>query len=344
MPKPLDQQVVVLTGASSGIGRAAALQFGEAGATVVLAARNEEALREVATLIEQGRGRSLVVPTDVADWGQVQHLAETAVSTFGRIDTWVNNAGISVYATAEATDVEETQQIMQTNFMGVVHGVSAVLPIMRAQGYGTIINVGSVESQRALPLQAAYGASKHAVKGYTESLRMEQMHEKSGINVTLIMPSGINTPLFNHARSKTGYKPMPVPPVYTPELAGQSIVQAAQAPQRDIYVGGAGFIFGLMQKINPALVDRIMTAGGSMYRLQTSDEPYSGPDNLNQTVGGTGRVEGDFAALTKPSLYTPLFEFAPRWVRRLVTLAIPAAVIAVIRGRQKSGSRKRKRR
>jgi short-subunit dehydrogenase len=342
MVRPLNQQIVVITGASSGIGRSAALQFGEAGATVVLAARNEEALRKVANLIDQRGGRSLVVPTDVTDWGQVQHLAETTVDTFGRIDTWVNNAGVSVYATAEQTEVEETQRIIQTNFMGVVHGVSAVLPIMRAQGYGTIINVGSVESQRALPLQAAYGASKHAVKGYTEALRMEQMYEKSGVNVTLIMPSGINTPLFNHARSKTGYKPMPVPPVYTPELAGQAIVRAAQAPQRDIYVGGAGFFFWLLQKISPALVDRLMITGGSMYRLQTSNDPYTGPDNLYQPVGGTGRVEGDFESLTKPSMYTPAFEFTPRWIRSIAALAIPAAVVAVITGRQGRDMKKRR--
>jgi NADP-dependent 3-hydroxy acid dehydrogenase YdfG len=138
MPKPLDQQIVVITGASSGIGRSAALQFGEAGATVVLASRNEEALSVVANLIDQSRGRSLVVPTDVGDWDQVQHLAQTVVDRFGRIDTWVNNAGVSVYATAEETEVEETQRIMQTNFMGVVHGVSAVLPIMKAQGYGQL--------------------------------------------------------------------------------------------------------------------------------------------------------------------------------------------------------------
>jgi short-subunit dehydrogenase len=339
MPKPLDQQIVVITGASSGIGRSAALQFGEAGATVVLASRNEEALRVVANLIDQSRGRSLVVPTDVGDWDQVQHLAQTVVDRFGRIDTWVNNAGVSVYATAEETEVEETQRIMQTNFMGVVHGVSAVLPIMKAQGYGTIINVGSVESQRALPLQAAYGASKHAVKGYTETLRMEQMYENSGVNVTLIMPSGINTPLFNHARSKTGYKPMPVPPVYKPELAAQAIVRAAQEPQRDIYVGGVGFSFWQLQKLSPALVDRLMITGGSMYRLQTSNEPYSGPDNLEHPVSGVGRVEGDFDSLTKPSIYTPVFEFTPRRIRALAALALPAAAFAVLSGRRKTEKR-----
>jgi short-subunit dehydrogenase len=342
MVKPLNQQIIVITGASSGIGRSAALQLGEAGATVVLAARNEEALRDVANQIDQLGGRSLVVPTDVSDWGQVQHLAQTAVDTFGRIDTWVNDAGVSVYATAENTEVEETQRIMQTNFMGVVHGVSAVLPVMRAQGYGTIINVGSVESQRALPLQAAYGASKHAVKGYTESLRLELMYEKSGINVTLIMPSGINTPLFNHARSKTGYKPMPVPPAYKPELAGQAIVRAAAAPQRDIYVGGAGFAFWLLQKISPAAADRFMITGGAMYRLQISNDPYTGPDNLDQPVPGKGRVEGDFPQLTKPSMYTPIFEFTPRWMRTAAAMAIPAAAFAIFNGRRDRNTKTRR--
>ncbi len=343
MPKPLDQQVVVITGASSGIGRATAQKFGEAGATVVLAARNEEALRQAAKEVEASGGRSLVVLTDVGDWTQVQQLAEITVDTFGRIDTWVNDAGVSVYATAEETTVEETQQIMQTNFMGVVHGCTAVLPIMKAQGYGTIINVGSVESQRALPLQAAYGASKHAVKAYTETLRMEQMYEKTGVDVTLILPSGINTPLFNHARSKTGHKPMPVPPAYPPELAARAIVQAAQAPQRDIYVGGAGFFFWLMQKLSPALVDRFMITGGAMYRLQTSPDPYTGPDNLEHPVPGTGRVEGDFAAITKPSLYTPLFELTPRLVRNGLSVGIPAAIVALIARRRRDQKRRSRR-
>lgn len=330
MPRPLGEQVVVITGASSGIGRETAIQFGRAGTAVFLAARNEEALYEVASIINEVGGLAQVVPTDVTDWSQMQRLATRAIEAFGRIDTWINNAGISIYATTEDTTVEEAEQIIRTNFMGVVHGVSAVLPHMKRQGYGTIINVGSVESQRALPLQSVYAASKHAVKGYTEALRLEQMYEKTGVQVTLVMPAGINTPLFNHARSKVGVKPMPVPPAYKPELAARAIVRAAESQQRDVYVGGAGFLFGLLQKLNPALLDRIMILRGSMFRMQTSDQPDDGQDNLFEPMPGDGRVHGDFGSITKRSLYTPLIELSPKWLRKAAMFIVPTGALVAL--------------
>lgn len=326
MAKPIHEQVVVITGASSGIGRETALQFAKAGAAVVITARNEEALQNVADQITEQGGRVLVVPADVGQWAQVQQVAKEAIDTFGRIDTWVNNAGISLYATAEETSVEEAQQIIQTNFLGVVHGVSAALPYMRQQKQGTIINVGSVESQRALPLQSLYAASKHAVKGYTEALRMEQKAAKSGIEVTLVLPAGINTPLFNHARSKVGVKPMPAPPAYQPELVAQAILSAGQFPQRDVYVGGASFMFWLLQRLSPALLDRMMIANKALFKLQTTEEPDDGKDNLYQHLPGTGRVHGDFQSITKPSMYTPIFETGPAW-KRFLALILPAFVV-----------------
>lgn len=337
MHRPLNEQVVVITGASSGIGRETARQFGAAGAQVVLAARNEQALLEAAIEIELAGGKAVAIPTDVTDQEQVEQLAQTAVQKFGRIDTWVNNAGISVYATADETSEEEAQRIMQVNFFGVVNGVNAALPHMKAQGGGTIINVGSVESKRALPLQAVYAASKHAVRGYTDALRMEQMHARTGVKVTLIMPSGINTPLFDHARSKTGLKPRPVAPVYEPELVARAIVSAAASPQRDITVGGGGFMLGLINKISPGLLDRIMTTGGMFFRMQLTKQPASGRDNLFHHSPGSGRVRGDFGKETKRSFYTPIFELAPRVVRSAAVLAVPVAVaisvLARMRGR-----------
>jgi NAD(P)-dependent dehydrogenase (short-subunit alcohol dehydrogenase family) len=337
MHRPLNEQVVVVTGASSGIGRETARHFGRAGAQVVLAARNEQALLEAAIEIELAGGKALAVPTDVSDAEQVRHLARTAVEKYGRIDTWVNNAGISVYATADETTEEEAQRVMQVNFFGIVNGVNAVLPYMKAQGGGTIINVGSVESKRALPLQAVYAASKHAVRGYTDALRMEQMHARTGVKVTLIMPSGINTPLFDHARSKTGLKPRPVPPVYEPDLVARSIVSAAASPQRDITVGGGGFMLGLMNKISPGLLDRIMTTGGMFFRMQLTKQPASERDNMFHFLPGSGRVRGNFGKETKRSFYTPVFELAPRLVRGVAMLAVPVvvavSVLARMRGR-----------
>jgi short-subunit dehydrogenase len=339
MAKPLNEQVVVITGASSGIGRAAAFEFVKEGATVVLTARNEIALRDVASRIEQGGGRCLVIPADVSDPQQVRDVAQIARDTFGRIDTWVNNAGVSVYATAEETTVEEARQIMNVNFLGVVHGVTAALPFMKQQGEGTIINVGSVESQIALPLQAVYAASKHAVKGYTDALRMEQNYEKSGIKVVLILPAGINTPLFNHARSKMGVKPQPIPPAYPPELAARAIVNAAKSPQREIYVGGSGFFFWLMQRINPALVDRMMTTGGTGFKAQQSDQLDDMTDNLYEPVAEAGRIHGDYEGMTKRSFYTPVFELAPRWLRRALMLSVTGAILGRFVARKRAPAR-----
>jgi short-subunit dehydrogenase len=338
MPESVRNQVVVITGASSGIGRATALKFGKAGAKVVLAARNEIALHEVARQVEEAGGQALAVQTDVAHWEQVKRLADTAVETFDRIDTWVNNAGVGIYATAEETSPEEAQQLMQINFMGVVHGVTAALPYMKRQGNGTIINVGSVESMRALPYHSVYSASKHAVKGYTEALRMELEREKSGIHVTLVMPAGINTPFFNHARSKLGYKPMPAPPAYSPELVASAIVSAAQHPQRDIYVGGASFLFGFLERLNPTLTDKMMTTGGAMFRLQRTNEPDNGLDILYEPSIGTGRIEGDFGHITKPSMYTPIFELMPKWLSSAISVGVPLALGIALVSRQQSES------
>ncbi|MBA3867617.1 MAG: SDR family oxidoreductase [Anaerolineae bacterium] len=299
MTPHLRDQVVVITGASSGIGRATALRFGKTGAKIVLAARNVVGLQEVADEIRLLGSDALVVPTDVAEWAQVEHLAHSAMAAFGRIDTWVNDAGVGVYATAEETSVEETHQVMQTNFMGMVHGVKAALPYMEKQHSGTIINVGSVESQMALPFNSAYAASKHAIKGYTEALRMELDNAQSGINVTLIMPAAMNTPFFNHALSKLGVLPRPAGPVYQPESVAEAIVYAAEHPQRDVYVGGGGKLFGMMERISPALTDKVMTAGGTMFRAQESERPDNGETTLFGTIPETGRVSGDFDHLVQ---------------------------------------------
>ena len=301
MTTVLNAQVVVITGASSGIGRAAALLFAQHNAKVVLAARNVVALEEVADSIHDlgNQAEVLVVPTDVGDWEQVQRLAEQTVNAFGRIDTWVNDAGVGVYATAADTSLEEMHQVIQTNFMGVVHGVKAALPYMQAQHRGTIINIGSVESQISLPYNSAYAASKHAIKGYTEALRMELEHAKSGIDVTLIMPAAINTPFFNHALSKLGVIPRPAGPVYEPELVAEAIVYAAQHPQRDVTVGGGGKLMQVMKRAAPNLTDKVMTAGGAMFRAQESDKPDNGTTTLFNTIPETGRVSGDFDHLVK---------------------------------------------
>lgn len=312
MTIPLKEQTVVITGASSGIGREAALRFAGKGAAVVLAARNETALRDVAQQIQKEGGRAHVAVTDVSNWREVQRLAQEAVNWFGRIDTWVNNAAVSEYATVEQMTVEEIERIVCVNLMGQIHGMKAALEQMKRQKGGTMINVASVLAERSVPYQAAYCATKHGIKGFTEALRLELEHVKSPIKVTLILPSSINTPLFENARSKIGVLPNPIPPIYHPKIVADAIVFAAEHPRRTIVVGGAGKIMELLERINPALVDRYMLSGGRMFKSQRTNRPDNQHDNLFEPIQGKGSVTGSFNKKSKSrSLYTNFFELHP---------------------------------
>lgn len=310
--KPIAEQVVVVTGASSGIGRASALAFGKRGARVVLAARNLEALETLAQEIEAGGGQAHVLVTDVAEWDQVQRLADEAVERFGRIDTWLNDAGINEHASVEDMTVEEIGRIIQVNLMGQVHGMKAALGVMRRQRSGTIINMGSAASSRAVPLHAAYVASKHAVAGFTDSLRMELMHENMPINVTLIQPGFIDTPLFLNARSKLGGQSRPIPPIYAPEVVADAILFAAQHRRRNIVVGAQAAAGIFLNKLSPSLVDRLMVARGAAFRLQKENRPDDGIDNLFEPSRGTGSAHGHWGKeALQSSWYTRHLEYYP---------------------------------
>jgi short-subunit dehydrogenase len=331
MPRPIRDQIVVITGASSGIGRETALMFGERGATVVLAARNETALASVAKEVERIGGRASAVVTDVARWEQVERLARQAAERFGRIDTWVNNAGVSAYATVEELTVAEIERVIQVNLLGEIYGMKAALPYLKRQGHGTIINVASALAERAVPLQAAYCASKHGIKGFTEALRLELAREQSGITVTLIEPSSINTPLFTHARSKMGVAPMPIPPIYEPRVVAEAILFAAEHSRRTIVAGGAGKLITVMQRISPVLLDRYMLQGDRMVKAQKTDRPDDGRDNLDAPMPGNGRTTGDFGEQAKAvSPYTRSLEQYPNRVRALLGAGL-VGLIAVAR-------------
>ncbi len=332
MPRPISDQIIVITGASSGIGRETALTFGERGAAVVLAARNETALESVAKEVERTGGRAHAVITDVAVWEQVERLARQAVERFGRIDAWVNNAGISTYATVEDLTVAEIERVIQVNLLGQIYGMKAALPYLKRQGQGTIINVASALAERAVPLQAAYCASKHGIKGFTEALRLELAREQSGITVTLIEPSSINTPLFTHARSKMGVKPMPIPPIYEPRVVAEAILFAAEHPRRTIVAGGAGKLMTVMQRISPALLDRYMLQGDRMVTQQKTDQPDDGRDNLDAPMPGSGMTTGDFGQQAKAiSPYTRYLEQYPNRVGALLAAGFVGAVSLVRR-------------
>ncbi len=266
-PKPLGEQVVVITGASSGIGRKAAWMLAEKGASVVLAARNEAALHEAARQVTERGGRALVVPTDVSDKAQVESLAAQAVAHYGRIDTWVNNAAVSMYAYLRTQPVEDIERVFAVNVLGTIHGCRAAIPHLSQNGGGTLINLGSILSERAIPLQGIYCASKHAVKGFTEALRMELDHEKIPINVTLVKPAVIDTPFYTQAKSLMGRRPRAVPPIYDVSVAAGAVVSACeQVPPRDLcrrLGGGTGGVAAAIP-VTPGHGDEAL---GRLFRL-----------------------------------------------------------------------------
>ena len=331
MGKPLAQQVVVITGASQGIGRETALQLAECRAAVVMAARNEEALAELARQVERIGGQAEAVVTDVANPDDVVRLAERAVARFGRIDTWVNNAGVSIYAPAEQLEPKEMERLIRVNLLGLMYGCWAAIPHLRRAGGGTIVNVGSALSDRAIPLQSAYVASKHGVAGFSESLRLEMLEDDSKIDVVLIMPSSMNTPLFRFARSKLGLEPMPVPPIYEPRVVAEAIRYAAEHGGREIVVGGWGKLLTVAQWLSPSLLDRYMLQGRRAWKQQETSRPDAAQDNLFDPSTGPGSTTGEFGAGSKStSLYTTHLELHPTR-KRVAVAGLFLAMLALIR-------------
>jgi short-subunit dehydrogenase len=255
--KPLSQQVMVITGASSGIGLVTTRLAAREGAKLVLVSRNEESLSRLKAEIEETGGEVIIIAADVSREDEMRRVAREAIARFGRFDTWVNNAGVSIYGKIVEIPLEDQRKLFDTNFWGVVIGSSIAAQHLRGHG-GAIINIGSVVSDRAMPLQGTYSASKHAVKGFTDSLRMELEQENLPVAVTLIKPAAIDTPYTEHARNYMETEPKFPPPVYAPELVAKAILYSATHPVRDVYVGGASRAISTLGKLMPRLVDKVM--------------------------------------------------------------------------------------
>jgi NAD(P)-dependent dehydrogenase (short-subunit alcohol dehydrogenase family) len=279
-------QTVVITGASAGIGRAAARLFGQRGDRVALIARGRAGLEGAVRDVERAGGTALAVPADVADFTLVDRAATEIEDAFGPIDVWVNVAFASVFAPFAETTPEEFRRVTEVTYLGFVHGTMAALARMRPRDHGAIVQVGSALGARSIPLQSAYCGGKHAINGFTESLRCELRHDKSNVHVTVVQMPAVNTPQFSWVRSRLPRHPQPVPPIYQPEVAARGIVYAADHPRRKQYfVGATTAATILANRVAPALLDRYLARTG--YDSQQTGEPEPiRPDNLWEPVDG----------------------------------------------------------
>ena len=317
--KRIEDQVVVITGASSGIGLATAKMAAELGARVVLAARDPEGLASARVEIEGAGGRAITVIADVANFAEVRTIAQRATEAFGGFDTWVNNAGLSIYGPIEEVPVEDARRLFDVNYWGIVHGSLTAIAHLKDHG-GALINLGSVVSDRAIPLQGHYSASKHAVKAFTDALRMEIEKEEAPVSITLIKPGAIDTPFPEHARNYMEAEPKHPPPVYDPSVVAEAILFCAEHARRDLIVGGGGKMTAAMDNV-PRVADRYMRA--TMFDGQKLRKPsrHERDDSLYEPQGG-GRERGNYPDMVrKRSLYT-----MTSMHRRVATFLSAAAV------------------
>ena len=298
--KRLQDQVVVITGASSGIGLATARMAAARGARLVLAARNDDALRQLVDEISAGGGRAIHVDADVGSEPDVRRIGDAALRAFGAFDTWVNNAGVSIYGRALEIPIDDMRRLFETNFWGVIYGSRVACEHLRTHG-GALISVGSEVSDKAVPLQSVYSASKHAVKGWTDALRMELEYARAPISVTLIKPAAIDTPYTQHAKNYLPDQPKHAPPVYAPESVAEAILYAAETPVRDLFVGGGAKFVAAMDKWAPRLGDRFVEH--LIIPGTHSGRPRRGRDALYEP-GDDLRERGDYPGIVRKSIYT----------------------------------------
>jgi NAD(P)-dependent dehydrogenase (short-subunit alcohol dehydrogenase family) len=293
-------QVVVVTGASAGVGRATVRELARGGARIGLLARGADGLAGAKLDVESLGGEALACPTDVADPDQVENAAAAVERAFGPIDVWVNNAMVSVFSPVLEMTSEEYRRVTEVTYLGVVHGTLAALRRMKPRDRGVIVQVGSALAYRSIPLQSAYCAAKHAVLGFTESLRTELLHDGSHVRLTVVHLPAVNTPQFDWVESRLPRRPQPVPPIYQPEVAARAICWAARHPRRELWVGLPTVAAIIGDKLAPGLLDRYLAMRG--YNSQQTDEPADPtlPNNLWHPLEGDFGAHGGFSDRAKP--------------------------------------------
>jgi NAD(P)-dependent dehydrogenase (short-subunit alcohol dehydrogenase family) len=291
--KPLSRQVVVIAGGSYGLGRAIAAAAARRGAAVAVGARGQDGLEGAVRDVEAAGSSALALETDVSDRQQVQTLADRTVERFGRIDTWIANGMVTVYAEAHRLEDEELRRVFDVNFFGGVYGYWAALPYLR-DSRGTFVQIASALSYRGIPLQAAYCSTKAALRTFFETARVEQRKAGSGVDVSVILPGAINTPQFDRARQKVGLQPQPVPPIYQPEPFAEAVVRCCERPIRELPIGWGAQKLLWGQKLSPRAGDLVLLRNG--WKGQHTGEPKAedSPDNLFEPMPGDPGAHGRF--------------------------------------------------
>src|SRR5579863_4642058 len=288
------QEVVVITGASAGVGRATVREFARRKARIGLVARGHDGLEGARREVEQMGGQALVLPTDVADAEQVERAAEEVERQLGPIDIWVNNAMVSVMSPIRQMTADEFHRVTEVTYLGYVYGTLSALKRMLPRDRGTIVHVGSALAYRSIPLQSAYCASKHAILGFHASLRTELLHDNSNVHTTMVQLPALNTPQFGWSKSRLPRKSQPVPPIYQPEVAARIIYHAAHHPRREYYVGHSTVQAILGNKLAPNLLDRYLARTGYAAQQHDGREDPDRPNNLWEPVPGDRGAHGSF--------------------------------------------------
>jgi NAD(P)-dependent dehydrogenase (short-subunit alcohol dehydrogenase family) len=332
MPGTGKPEVVVITGASAGVGRATARRFGRDKAHVGLLARGRDGLEGAKREIEESGGRALVLPTDVAHADQVEQAAAAVEAEFGPIDIWVNDAMVSVFSPVKEMTAEEFKRVTDVTYLGFVYGTLSALKRMLPRDRGHIVQVGSALAYRGIPLQAAYCAAKHAIQGFCDSLRSELIHDESRVTLTMVQMPALNTPQFSWVKSRLPRKPQPVPPIFQPELAAEAIYYAAHHDRREIFVGWPTVKAIVGNKIAPGYADHYLARMGYDAQQYDGFADPNRPNNLWEALPGDAGAHGDFddrASDWSPELWTSLHK---KWVTAAAAAGLVGALAATLAG------------
>lgn len=329
MASSSSRQVVVVTGASAGVGRAVARAFGARGARVGLLARGRDGLEAARVEIEAAGGDAIVLTADVAREDEVEAAATEVERSLGPIDIWINNAMLSVFSPVKETTAEEFRRVTEATYLGVVWGTLAALRRMLPRDCGVVVQVGSALAYRGIPLQAAYCAAKHAVQGFNDSLRSELLHDRSGVAVTMVQLPALNTPQFDWVKSRLPNRGQPVPPIFQPEVAARAIVYASQHPRREFWVGWPTVKAIVGNRIAPGFLDRYLAQRGYASQQTGEPRPPDQPHNLWHPLPGDHGAHGRFDDRARPRSLQLELAMRRGWVATL-TLMTVAALLALL--------------